>query len=240
MEYIKQMFNLQNQLNNSTCGSNWRDGKTESGNVINWNRCIYMEAAEAIDSFTWKHWKDLDGESDWVNARVEVIDIWHFLMSEIMHENKVDLVDGFIIKDAVENPDKNQITEILEKIIVSAASTIHSGESNVKHLSDLFFELLSEIGINIEDLYANYLVKNQLNVFRQNNGYKDGTYIKNWDAVEDNVIALNIMQGNPDLKPDELYRELEKEYANIPENRVVEPEEDKCVFDRPEVNSIID
>lgn len=230
MEYIKQMFNLQNQLNSSTCGEGWMDGVTENGNAINWNRCIYMEAAEAIDSFTWKHWKDLDGESDWVNARVEVIDIWHFLMSEIMHEDKIDLVAEFTIREPVAQPDKDAVISLLEEIIISSTSTIHTGESNLHHMSDLFFKLLSEVGLDIKELYAKYLVKNQLNVFRQNNGYKDGTYIKHWDAVEDNVIALNIMHSNPDLSAAEFYAELEREYANIPENTNID-ETEKCVFD---------
>jgi hypothetical protein len=35
-----------------------------------------MEAAEAIDSFNWKHWKDIEGEPDLDNAKVELVDIW--------------------------------------------------------------------------------------------------------------------------------------------------------------------
>jgi len=51
-----------------------------------------------------------------------------------------------------------------------------------------------------------------LNIFRQDHGYKDGTYVKFWDAVEDNVIAFNIMEDFPDLTPDQLYKKLEEEY----------------------------
>lgn len=231
MDRIRRMFNMQNKLNKATCGDSWMTGETDSGNTINWNRCIYMEAVEAIDSFNWKHWKDLNGEPDWKNAKVEIIDIWHFLMSEIMHKDNIDLVDNFAILAPSENPSQENIINLLEKIIIlSAVSSEKRERSDLVTLSNVFFELLAEAGMDISELYANYLVKNQLNVFRQNNGYKDGTYIKHWDAVEDNIIALNIMQTNPQFTPDELYAALESEYSHIPENN---PSEDnECVFSK--------
>jgi len=55
MNYIEQMFDLQRQLNDHTNGVMWVDGITKENRNISWYRCIYMEAAEAIDSFNWKH-----------------------------------------------------------------------------------------------------------------------------------------------------------------------------------------
>ncbi|VVM18067.1 Dimeric dUTPase (EC [uncultured Gammaproteobacteria bacterium] len=53
--------------------------------------------------------------------------------------------------------------------------------------------------MNVSELYKRYLVKNQLNTFRQDHGYKDGTYIKLWGGVEDNVVAFKIMEDYPNL-----------------------------------------
>jgi len=64
-------------------------------------------------------------------------------------------------------------------------------------------------------LYKRYVVKNQLNTFRQKNGYKDGSYIKNWGGVEDNVIAFDIMNSNPKITPTELYTELDSVYSKL-------------------------
>jgi len=64
-------------------------------------------------------------------------------------------------------------------------------------------------------LYKRYVIKNQLNTFRQKNGYKDGSYIKNWDGVEDNVIAFDIMNNNPKITPTELYTELDSVYSKL-------------------------
>ena len=82
MNYIEQMFDLQRQLNDHTNGVMWVDGITKENRKISWYRCIYMEAAEAIDSFNWKHWKSINTDPDWANIKVELVDIWHFIMSE--------------------------------------------------------------------------------------------------------------------------------------------------------------
>ena len=79
-----EMFGLQNRLNDDTNGPKWRDGVTKHGKVINWKRCIVMETAELIDSFSWKHWKSIDGGIDIENIRIEMVDIWHFVMSYIL------------------------------------------------------------------------------------------------------------------------------------------------------------
>ena len=56
--------------------------------------------------------------------------------------------------------------------------------------------------------------KNILNVFRQNNGYKDGSYIKIWNGKEDNEVMSEILNSN-DIKPKELYDMLQVEYARV-------------------------
>jgi hypothetical protein len=66
--------------------------------------------------------------------------------------------------------------------------------------------------MDVPELYKRYLVKNQLNTFRQDHGYKDGSYVKMWGEVEDNVIAFKIMDDNPDLTPEQLYEKLESAY----------------------------
>ncbi len=49
------MLKLQQKLNDETNGLNWENGYTKEGKLISWRRCIYMECAELIDSFAWKH-----------------------------------------------------------------------------------------------------------------------------------------------------------------------------------------
>lgn len=205
---IKKMLDLQLQLNNSTNGEIWLDGKTKDGREINWNMCIYMEAVEALDSFNWKHWKDIDSSDDMDNIKVEIIDIWHFVMSEAIFQKEIDFLTQLKIGDA--GFDRKKLIKSLEKLV-----SIASNYENIKIATTEFFKILSYAGMSINDLYKNYLVKNILNKFRQDNGYKNGTYIKNWDGVEDNVVAFGIVEKQTSISPDELYKELNDYYKTL-------------------------
>lgn len=56
----------------------------------------------------------------------------------------------------------------------------------------------------IDSIYKNYLVKNVLNSFRNNNGYKEGTYKKIWSGEEDNDIAFRIAANATEIAPEDL------------------------------------
>ena len=59
---ILEMLKLQQSLNDETNGPGWESGYTDKGKLISWRRCIYMECAELIDSFAWKHWKSINAK----------------------------------------------------------------------------------------------------------------------------------------------------------------------------------
>jgi hypothetical protein len=90
MEKIKAMLTLQQQLNDATNGQGWEKGHTQHGKSIDWRRCIYLEAAELIESYPWKHWKNIDASPDYENIKIEAVDIWHFVMSEALRLYKVE------------------------------------------------------------------------------------------------------------------------------------------------------
>jgi dimeric dUTPase (all-alpha-NTP-PPase superfamily) len=216
MNLIEQMFTLQNELNNHTNGATWVNGLTKENRQISWYRCIYMEAAEAIDSFNWKHWKDINVEPDWANIKVELVDIWHFIMSEAIRVGDQSYANQYEEIDAIDDLDSEVLLQTLEKILaLSAQAKIENNDNAIRETIDLFFIALSHIGMDTKELYKRYVVKNQLNTFRQQNGYKEGSYIKIWGSVEDNVVAFNIMDDNPDISPSALYQQLELVYTNL-------------------------
>jgi dimeric dUTPase (all-alpha-NTP-PPase superfamily) len=216
MNLIEQMFKLQNELNNHTNGEMWVDGLTKENRQISWYRCIYMEAAEAIDSFNWKHWKNINVEPDWANIKVELVDIWHFIMSEAIRVDDQSYANQYEEIDAIEDLDSEVLLQTLERILaLSAQAKIENNDNVIREIIDLFFVALSGIGMDTKELYKRYVVKNQLNTFRQQNGYKDGSYIKIWGSVEDNVVAFNIMDDNPGISPKDLYQQLESAYASL-------------------------
>ncbi len=216
MSQIKQMFELQQQLNDNINGPEWRNGITKDGRYISWLRCIYMETAEAIDSFNWKHWKDIEGTHDLDNAKVELVDIWHFIMSEAIHFGDTQFAQSYENTKPERQANPELVIEILEKLVAAASgANVDKSQNALYEITGLFFKALATMSMDVTELYKRYLVKNQLNTLRRKYGYKEGTYIKNWGAVEDNVIAFRIMEKHPNLTSEQLYKELEKEYELI-------------------------
>ncbi len=228
LDYIKEMFLLQQKLNDETNGIGWENGYTKNDKIINWKRCIYMECAELIDSFNWKHWKDIEKPIDWENAVIEIVDIWHFIISLVLEDGKIrrgkgidrmarDVTDvqGFerftkephSIKDA---PSAEIINDIEKIIHETTGFRVDIYDSLLKN----YFSLALKCGVNLKVLYKYYIAKNVLNGFRQDHGYKDGSYKKVWNGKEDNVIMLEIMDAKI-LGADDLYKELDKAYAII-------------------------
>ena len=224
---ILLMLQLQNQLNDATNGEDWVKGITKNKKVINWKRCIYMECAEMIDSFPWKHWKNIEVEPDWDNLQIEVVDVWHFIMSLAIENyfktlrggiediaNDVSEMEAFskIETDSLDFAEQDAVIEKVENImrIVLAKDNL-----DLEALFAEFFDLVVMSGLNLDTLYRLYVGKNILNQFRQDHGYKDGSYIKEWDGEEDNVVMKRIWEENGDITPEKLYHELTKSYLAL-------------------------
>ena len=224
MDRVLQMLQLQQQLNDATNGENWEQGVTKQGKAINWKRCIYMECAEMIDSFAWKHWKSIHQEPDWANLQIEVVDVWHFVMSLALQEYRnnfmgsledlaanISRMDAYVALDAGMNafsaPDS-----LMEKIEEVMADTLKRDGFDLQKLLEDFFELTRMSSLDLTALYRLYVGKNILNRFRQDHGYKEGSYIKEWNGVEDNVVMKRIWEERGELTPEGLYEELEKHY----------------------------
>ncbi len=224
MDKILLMLQLQAQLNESTNGEDWTKGVTKNGKTINWRRCIYMECAEMVDSFSWKHWKSINQEPDWDNLQIEVVDVWHFIMSLAIENYSQNLKGG--IEDLAINisnlpsfstiDTKNSTFGLQDKVIEKVENIIRlsleEDELKLDELFNEFFDLVLMSGLNLETLYRLYVGKNILNQFRQDNGYKDGTYVKVWNGEEDNIVMKRIWEDNGDIKPELLYKELAKAY----------------------------
>lgn len=227
MDKILLMLQLQNQLNDSTNGEDWVKGVTKNGKTINWQRCIYMECAEIIDSFSWKHWKNINQEPDWANLQIEVVDIWHFIMSLAIENYSKNLKGGieelalnisaFKNFSKIENQNDSFASEddVMQKVEEIMAIVLDKNSDDIERLINDFFELVVMSSLDLQTLYKLYVGKNILNQFRQDNGYKDGSYIKVWDGEEDNVIMKRIWEENENISPDGLYRELTKLYLAL-------------------------
>ncbi len=223
MDRALQMIQLQQQLNDATNGENWEEGVTKNGKTINWKRCIYMECAEMIDSFSWKHWKSIHDEPDWENLQIEVVDVWHFVISLALQEyarefrgsaeeialyvSELEMYETLKHEAAFASPE-----EIMEKIEQIMCNVLAPENFDLSELIESFLQLCYISNLDLTSLYRLYVGKNILNQFRQDHGYKEGTYMKEWHGKEDNLVMKLIWEEQGELKPQELYTQLERRY----------------------------
>jgi len=223
MNKILQMLKLQQELNDATNGLDWENGTTKNGKVIDWRRCIYLEAAELIESYPWKHWKNIDAQPDYENIKIEIVDIWHFVMSEALRlykvENQGSIEDIATAVSKMEGFELFQETNRREELnsyeqiaLVEDMIKILFCNNNIDKLVISFLTLSSKLNLKLPELYELYIGKNILNKFRQNHGYKDGVYIKVWNGKEDNVVMQGLLVEKNDISPEELYQALEDAY----------------------------
>jgi len=103
MDKLEEIFDLQDQLN-KRIGVNTDNMNEEEQTkwVLNYTRAMQQELAELIDSVPWKWWAKYQ-EFDKQNARVEVVDLFHFLISlgQVLGMTPDDVHQAYIKKNEV-------------------------------------------------------------------------------------------------------------------------------------------
>ena len=226
-EKMVEMFKLQERLNDDTNGTKWREGVTKQGKVINWKRCIVMESSELIDSFSWKHWKNIAGGIDLENIKIEMVDIWHFVMSYVLRFASAEDGAEFAISAMRESNIKlprewseahnSKIDEFLNpfETLMALALIKRDDKTYQEELLGQFWECVDAVGMSFDDLYRLYIGKNVLNQFRQQHGYKEGIYKKVWNGKEDNVVMQEILNSHQDIRYEKLLSMLEDIYVAL-------------------------
>ena len=198
------MLQMQHRMN-TRVHENWQ------GQHFEWYRAAWIECGELMDHYGYKWWKKQ--EPDMEQVRLEVIDIWHFGMSALFG-------DGDSPEDVAET-----ILAQLEGYQASGADVRVATEELAQHALETksfsaacFWDLMAASGLDFESLYRAYVGKNVLNFFRQDNGYKDGSYIKNWAGREDNEHLAEITAAMDSDAPgfaDALYEALVQRYSEL-------------------------
>ena len=103
MDKLQRIFEMQEELN-ARIGVNLKDiDEGEQAKwVLNYSRAMQQEMAELIDSVPWKWWAKYQ-EFDKQNARVEVVDLFHFLVSlaQTLGMSADDVYDAYVAKNKV-------------------------------------------------------------------------------------------------------------------------------------------
>lgn len=215
-EQAEIMLSLQHSMN-SKVDPDWIEARYP------YLRAVAIEGAEAIEHHGWKWWKKQ--EMDLAQLQMELIDIWHFILSEILlrstdsgqdpktalHQalaeaEKTDLIQLDQFDYPLDSMDLVRKLELL--IAVSVARRIELS---------LFAAIMADCQLDWTELFRQYVGKNVLNMFRQDKGYKEGTYTKIWQGREDNEHLVDIIHR---LDPtaanfkESIYKELESAYPD--------------------------
>jgi dimeric dUTPase (all-alpha-NTP-PPase superfamily) len=199
-QQINQMLTMQDAMN-SRVSETWRD------NGYEWYRAIWVECAEMLDHHGWKWWKHQ--EIDIAQVQLELVDIFHFGLSlRLMTGDSVDRISTKLAKELHQGTAENDFKIALENL---ASAAVTNKAFDAKALADC----MSLMNMDLNELFRQYIGKNTLNFFRQDHGYKEGTYIKVWHGKEDNEVLANLV-NNLDASADDfqqqLYTALEEKY----------------------------
>jgi dimeric dUTPase (all-alpha-NTP-PPase superfamily) len=100
---LTSLFEMQERLN-QRIGVNTREMTEEERAqwVLNYCRAMSQEIAELTDSVPWKWWAKYQ-TFDRQNARVEVVDLFHFLISlaQVLEMSADDVFEAYLKKNAV-------------------------------------------------------------------------------------------------------------------------------------------
>lgn len=176
-----------------------------------WYRAAWIECGELIEHYGYKWWKKQSPDMEQV--RLEVIDIWHFGMSALFGGGR----DIGAIADAIEADVAGFQPQGLDVREATEALALHCLESR-SFSPARFWELMHAVALDFDALYSAYVGKNVLNFFRQDNGYKDGTYVKNWAGREDNEHLVDLVASldhEAEDFADQVYRALEARYREL-------------------------
>ncbi len=174
-------------------------------------RAVWVECAELLDHYGWKWWKHQQSDLDQV--RLEIVDIWHFGLSEMLRDGRIDLSQARVADEVIEALQvRNLAIEFREAVEALAESSLYAKGFDVQ----AFAALLISLPMTLDELHNLYMGKNILNSFRQANGYADGRYVKLWQGREDNEHLMDILSTLDPLREDfeaKLKAELESRYC---------------------------
>lgn len=196
-----------------------------------WHRAAYQETSEAIDEHGWKWWKKQTPNLP--HLQMELVDIWHFDMSmRLVHaagvlKEKADTASviryaaDLLLMEAEEGENGAFIDgehhDFTKMDLLGCLETLLMLYSLKRTSLGLFSRTLELAGMTWEELYVKYLSKHALNFFRQDHGYKEGTYKKIWNGREDNEVLDEVVEkcrGASDFYGS-VVRMMAEEYAKV-------------------------
>jgi len=214
IDKFKEVAQLQVELNNKLVPE-WRTAN------LNWQDAILAEAGEFIESTGYKWWKKI--KPDWDNMKVEAIDLLHFIIADYLkfagYENESPLdkkihVFGYFMGDAfisgkkvpVPEDENIRLGQIKEELHILVSMNYQKDRVKMVYPLTRIFILL---GLDENDVYKRYGVKNLLNIYRSERGYNEGKYVKEVCGNEDNVAIAKILQDTHISEKEKIFKKMD-------------------------------
>jgi len=238
VEYQDKMLKclqLQDEIN-KRINKKWAKERTEEDFL----RAIWLETAELMEELPWKWWKKT--ETDYDNLQIEVVDIFHFLLSLILLKHyKLDHEDFYtgytdiaisLFYYGLEYSKKLSIDELIVKAETLAKQSLSGNDMGLiltfaEIINTVFDDraLQSHFGDKDQNkpvtpsrhpfnqMYLLYIGKNMLNHIRQEHGYNTGNYQKVINGLEDNKYLTQIIKQVKNEKA--LRKEIRKAFKEL-------------------------
>jgi dimeric dUTPase (all-alpha-NTP-PPase superfamily) len=171
-------------------------------------RAVWVECAELLDHFGWKWWKHQSPDADQV--KLEVVDIWHFGLSDLMRADAVTETVTHSLMAVADGDAGNG-----ERFRMAVEGLAQQTLSDRLFAMEPFVAVLESLPMTLPELFRLYVGKNVLNHFRQDHGYKAGSYHKTWHGREDNAHLVELLENldvAPAQVPEHLYEALRQRY----------------------------
>ena len=184
-------------------------------------RAAMIESVEGIEHHGWKWWKAQ--HKDLPQLQMELVDIWHFALSSIIiqFEGDIEQSSSTIAQQLASNTSSVTFDgkdydftrlDILDNLQLMAGLCAAN-----RFDVPLFIKIVEQAEMNADELYRQYVGKNVLNFFRQDNGYKEGSYLKLRNGREDNEHLVEVLNALDIALPDysdQVYQGLQQRYPS--------------------------
>lgn len=169
-EQVSKLVSMQDALNKYV-HPEWRDQN------FAWDVAIIDECQKLREHLGWKWWKPnyrkgITPENK-AQVKLEVIDLLHFVISDAIEFDSPYISTALL--PYLNAPAKgNEIWGVLNALVETAAS-------REDYAIKTWANLALIVGMTEQEVMETYVQKYVLNKFRQDKGYKDGSYVKIWD-----------------------------------------------------------
>lgn len=195
----KETVDIQKDFNDFVAPGWLTDKNNEK---YNYWMAILDETVEVLNSKHWKWWKNPNemGNVDWDNIQVELIDLFHFILSLCIQQEATTVIFSQLMnlemnKDKLKLKRDGKYFEDFWHTFLMAVQM-----KNLPLVAVSWGDFWFRAGGDVNILFKEYRIKAALNNIRQEFGYgAKNTYQKIWaradgTKAEDNVIAWELSQ----------------------------------------------